>query len=123
MEYSIDVAFPTTFTANNMQLHHLELIAEECNTSSIYSSYEIEGGKQIDRNQCIMTAKFNKKSDLINFIKKIKRCHKVYIECIYEDDITCRIIYASKQYQKYMNKSEVKEYIKRKKINNDMIIL
>ena len=42
----------------------------------------------------------NNYDDFLKFIKEIKKEKNIYIECIYQDDVTCDIIYASSKYLK-----------------------
>jgi len=58
----------------------------------------------------------NNFDDFLTFIKEIKKEKKIYIECIYQDDVTCDIIYASSKYLKKNDKDFVKLY---KQIQNN----
>ena len=67
-------------------------------------------------------------TNFTSFIKIIKRIKDIYIECIYEDIIICKLIYASPYYLKTMNKSNVilyKEFKKEegKHTENEKMIL
>lgn len=56
--------------------------------------------------------------NLLRYIKKIKRCKQVHIECIYYDDISCDLLYASSRYLRKTSKEFEKEYKKNNKIDN-----
>ena len=60
----------------------------------------------------------NNFDDFLTFIKEIKKEKKIYIECIYQDDVTCDIIYASSKYLKKNDKDFVKLYKQNKNISN-----
>ena len=60
----------------------------------------------------------NNFDDFLKFIKEIKKEKKIYIECIYQDDVTCDIIYASSKYLKKNDKDFVKLYKQNKNISN-----
>jgi hypothetical protein len=50
------------------------------------------------------------------FLKSIKKMKQLFIECIYEDDLACKLIYASKYYQtNKMEKDKVMMYNKFKR--------
>ena len=52
----------------------------------------------------------NNFSDFINFIKLIKKGKKMYIDCIYQDDVKCDLIYASPNYLKKTDKNFTNTY-------------
>tara|TARA_B100001996_G_scaffold51716_1_gene36968 strand:- start:1608 stop:2018 length:411 start_codon:yes stop_codon:yes gene_type:complete len=52
----------------------------------------------------------NNFSDFINFIKLIKKEKKMYIDCIYQDDVKCDLIYASPNYLKKTDKNFTNTY-------------
>jgi hypothetical protein len=61
------------------------------------------------------------------FIKKIKQITGLYIECIYEDTLLCKLIYASQYYLTNIDKEKVVLYNKFKRersySNNEEMIL
>ena len=59
----------------------------------------------------------NNFDDFLTFIKEIKKEKNIYIECIYQDDVTCDIIYASSKYLKKNDKDFVKLYKQNKNKN------
>jgi hypothetical protein len=52
---------------------------------------------------------------LENFIKEIRKFKNVYIECLYEDNVVCKLIYASSYYLSTVDKDKVIMYEKRKR--------
>ena len=60
----------------------------------------------------------NNFDDFLTFIKEIKKEKNIYIECIYQDDVTCDIIYASSKYLKKNDKDFVKLYKQNKNNSN-----
>jgi len=100
----------------------------QCN--HYYYLYEMEGGCKIPRNHLVMVINFD--NDEIfncgNFLKKIRKNKELFIECIYEDDHACKLIFASKYYQtNMMMKENVVKYnqFKRERSlsDNEKIIL
>ena len=71
------------------------------------------------RNNCIINLSFDDNlKEIIKFVKFIKKNKNIYIENIgYEDDenVCFQLLYASKTYLNLMQKSEAKEYIKKRK--------
>ena len=86
-----------------------------------YYLYDMEGGCKVPRNHCIMIIHFED-TEIFNcgkFLKMLKEKKNLHIECIYEDDIRCKLIYASKYYQtNMMNKENVIKYTKFKRERN-----
>uniref|UniRef100_A0A6C0LDW0 Uncharacterized protein n=1 Tax=viral metagenome TaxID=1070528 RepID=A0A6C0LDW0_9ZZZZ len=82
-----------------------------------YYLYEIEGGGQRKRNHCIIVVNFDDESifDCAYFLKKIKKNKDLHIECIYEDSIVCKLIYASRFYQTTMDRDKAIRYNKFKR--------
>jgi hypothetical protein len=77
----------------------------------------MDGGCKIPRNHCIMVINFDDEQifNCAAFLKLIKRLKTFHIECIYEDDIVCNLIYASKYYQTTMGKDRAIKYNKFKR--------
>jgi hypothetical protein len=84
----------------------------EC--SYYYYLYEMEGRCRIPRNHCIMVINFadDQIFNCADFLKLIKKMKILHIECIYEDDIICKLIYASQYYQTTMEKDKAIKYNK-----------
>ena len=82
-----------------------------------YYLYEMEGGCRIPRNHCIMVINFDDDQifNCASFLKLIKRIKTLHIECIYDDDIVCKLIYASQYYQTTMEKDKAIKYNKFKR--------
>lgn len=86
-----------------------------------YYLYEMEGGCKIPRNHCVMVINFDD-TEIFNcgkFLSLLKEKKNLHIECIYEDDTLCKLIYASKYYQtNMMNKDNIIKYNKFKRERN-----
>jgi len=99
----------------------------ECNY--YYYLYEMDGGSKIPRNHCIMVINFGDEQifNCADFLKLIKKMKNLHIECIYEDVIVCKLIYASQYYQTTMEKDKAIKYNKFKRerslSDNEKIIL
>tara|TARA_B100000902_G_C26536360_1_gene540359 strand:- start:82 stop:492 length:411 start_codon:yes stop_codon:yes gene_type:complete len=87
--------------------------AKELRCDNIYIDYEFEGkNRTIKRNHCIFTAIFNEDNQdmLIKFIRFIKKERYIYIECLYDENVTNQLMYASIVYQRKMQQDYVNKY-------------
>jgi hypothetical protein len=114
IEVSIDILRHTNISEVKKQIADSALDFE-CN--HYYYLYEMDGGCKIPRNHCIMVINFDDEQifNCAAFLKLIKRLKTFHIECIYEDDIVCNLIYASKYYQTTMGKDRAIKYNKFKR--------
>ena len=121
MAYKIELSLKLKHTANISGI-----TSNIINSAYKYYCYEhfvnyeyIHNKKAVIRNNCIINLSFDDNvKQIIKFIKFIKKNKNIYIENIgYEDDdnISFQILYASKTYLNLMQKSEAKEYIKKRK--------
>jgi len=131
MEYIIEISFDIrkhmSFSHFN---EHIFSLAEAKKCTSYYTLHEMEGGLSIDRNHSIITITFSESNDCIEFIKLIKPIKKLYIECIYSNNIRFKIIYTSSYYfTKKMSKEGKQLYNKNtyseeeEAIRNEIIFL
>jgi hypothetical protein len=114
IEVSIDILRHTNISEVKKRIADSALDFE-CN--HYYYLYEMEGECKIPRNHCIMVINFDDEQifNCAEFLKLIKRLKIFHIECIYEDDIVCNLIYASKYYQTTMGKDRAIKYNKFKR--------
>jgi hypothetical protein len=128
MGYIIEISFDIIKHSNVSEMESQIIgYAIDLNCESHYCFYEMEKGK---RNHQIVSVIFNE-NEIFNcakFIKTIKKMKGLYhIECIYEDDMNCKLIYASKYYLKNIDKEKVVVYNKFKRersySDNETIIL
>jgi hypothetical protein len=86
----------------------------ECISTYLFNEME---NTYYKRNHTIIVVIFENKDILLleNFIKDINKIKDVYIECLYEEDIKCKIIYASAYYLTTMDKDKISMYQKRKR--------
>ena len=120
MGYNIEVSIDMLHHTNITEIK--KVIADyaidyDCN--HYYYFYEMEGGCKIPRNHCIMVINFDDDTEHIfncaAFLKIIKKIKKIFIECIYEDDVVCKLLYASRYYQTTMQKDNFIKYNKNKR--------
>lgn len=130
MGYNIEISVDLLHHTNISEIK--KIIADyaldfECNY--YYYLYDMAGGCKIQRNHCIMVINFDDAQifNCSNFLKVVKKIKKLSIECIYEDDLLCKLIYASNYYQKTMEKDKAIKYNKFKRerslSDNEKIIL
>ena len=86
-----------------------------------YFTHEVEGKKRkifkLNRIQVVIFAENNFES-MLKYIQEIRRKRQNYIECIYRDDSTSNLLYASPKYLKNIDKNFARSY---KKQNKDRI--
>jgi hypothetical protein len=89
----------------------------------------MEGRCRIPRNHCIIVVNFDD-SETFNcayFLKKLKKMKDLYIECIYDDEVACNLLYASQYYLTTIEKDKVIKYNKNKRerslSDNDKTVL
>jgi hypothetical protein len=70
-----------------------------------------------NRNHIIYVFMFDENDikELENFIKEIRKIKNTYIESLYEENISCKLIYASSYYLTTIDKDKVIMYKKRKR--------
>lgn len=90
------------------QLDTRRSLAEEYGCEMQYFTHEIEGkGKQTLRSDSILVVTFAEEhlENFLSFIRTLRKEPKNYIDCIYQDDTTCNLLYASPRYIRKMNKN------------------
>jgi len=85
--------------------------------SNHYINYEyIYKKKIVIRNSCVISLTFDDNPrDISKFIRKIKKNRTINIECVSYEDTMIDLLYASRQYLNIMEKSQMKEYLEKKK--------
>jgi hypothetical protein len=104
---NIGVELSIKFSEHNYHSDIIKTIksnAEFLGCSTFYYDYEI-GGKTTTnytkRNHYVITVLFDKESpiNIVQFIKYIDLMHKIYLECVYENDVPYNIIFCSSYYR------------------------
>ena len=131
MGYSIEISLNITKQQNSSALK--EILTEKAmnyNCEKNYWFHELDdGGKKKYRNHLIgcFSFDYNNIVNANNFINYIKNINGICLECIYEDDITYKLIYVSSYYLKRMNKEYAKIYKSnrrdKKYTENELILL
>ena len=82
-----------------------------------YVNYEyIYKKRVVIRNSCVISLTFDDNPrDISKFIRKIKKNRSIKIECVSYEDTMIDLLYASKQYLNIMEKSQMKQYLEKKK--------
>jgi len=103
--------------------------ALELNCDHYYYIYEVENKVRIPRNHIIIVVNFDDSEtfNCAHFLKTIKKMKNLHIECIYDDEIACNLLYASQYYLSTVEKDKVIKYNKNKRerslSDNDKTIL
>ena len=102
MRYIIELSFNLQLGSSYTYLR--SLITDMCENNEVVDYYfmtESEGvGNKIYKNHCVASITVENRAQLDTIIYHIKHIKKVYIDCIYTDDSTSRIKYASPYYIK-----------------------
>jgi hypothetical protein len=114
IEISVDMAKHPDFSRFKSEIVDFAL---DSGCDHYYYLYEMEGGGQRKRNHCIIVVNFNDDEifSCSNFLKRIRKMKELHIECIYEDSLICKLIYASQFYQTKMDREKVTKYNKFKR--------
>jgi hypothetical protein len=130
MGYNVEISFDIIKHANLNELKEIiTSIALKFNCEYYYYHYDMEFQTKFNRNHCIVVVNFNDNEtfNCSKFIKTIKKINGIHIECIYEDTILFKLIYASQYYLKTIDKDKVIIYNKFKRersySDNENIIL
>jgi len=137
MGYIMEMSFNILKNSNYSELKaYVISLSIDYRCESFYDYVEMGSGHNgrgfhgnIQRNHCILVTEFTEDNILFfkDFLRIIQRMKDVYVECIYQDNVTCKLIYASPFYLKIMEKEKVEMYKKikaEKEYNeNDTLIL
>jgi|TARA_B110000967_G_C18898949_1_gene573072 hypothetical protein len=86
---------------------------EKYNIETYYLDFEIQDKKRTDQ-KGVYTVHFEETKlntlSIVDFLRRIKLIPNVHLECVYRDNISCDIIYASKFYLQNMETPYQKMY-------------
>lgn len=104
VELSFDVAKSGSFITKQEQI---AIKARDHSSCTQYSMHEIEGyGRKTVRNDSIQVVMFEDEDlhNMLSFIEEIRLEKISSIDCIYTDDISCNLLYASPKYLHRLDK-------------------
>ena len=109
IEISVNVLKETKFLEVEKTIRD---IAEFYSCDNMYSLTEEDGTAKIPRYHCIYVIYFidNNLDNLVKFIKYIKTQKSSHIECLYENNLPNKLLYASSLYLKSINKGLLNKY-------------
>ena len=118
MGYAIELSFDIKkYSLSSEHLDKYRQCAKDLNCTMQYFMNEMEGfGKRTIRSDNIHVVNFEELENLLEFIKIMRREPRNYIECIYQDDISCDLLYASPKYIRKMGRDLGKEFKKKQKL-------
>jgi len=116
MVFNIEISVPILELNSEIEKCIIELGTKHHSISN-YSFSEMENNNRINRNHFIYVFIFDEYNikELEYFIKDIRKIKNTNIECLYEENITCKLIYASSYYLSTVDKDKVMMYHKRKR--------
>lgn len=114
IEISVDIVKHPDFSQTRSEIVDFAL---DSGCEHYYYLYEMEGGGQRTRNHCIIVINFDEEQifNCSKFLKTIKKMKDLHIECIYEDNVVCKLLYASQFYQTIMDREKAIRYNKFKR--------
>mgnify|MGYP003645227140 CR=1 FL=1 len=119
MGYAIELSFDVRKRGSLvLEKQRRRRLAMDYLCSIQYFMHEIEGhGKTTTRNDIVQVVIFETGNleGFLDFVKAARRDREVHVECIYQDDCTCDLLYASPKYLKRIEKSFAKSYKKKLK--------
>ena len=122
IELSMDIRKPSNLVS--IETHHRQVaIDNRCEMQ--YFTHEIEGkGKQMKRSVCVQVVIFEDEEfeSMLAFIRTIRTKHTGHIDCIYRDNGTCKLVYASARYLRNADKEFARNYKRENKSNHESII-
>ena len=114
MVFNINFSFDVKSVNITMTQNTLLDIAKDYDADNCYFSFEDTLTKKNINIFCIFSLSFT--SDMLNnmilCINKIQNVSKIRLDCIFEENITFRLIYASKSYLQSSEKNSVSNYKK-----------
>lgn len=114
MVFNINFSFDVKSVNISMTQNTLLDIAKDYDADNCYFSFEDTLTKKNINIFCIFSLSFT--SDMLNnmilCINKIQNVSKIRLDCIFEENITFRLIYASKSYLLSSEKNSVSNYKK-----------
>ena len=130
MGYNIEVSINMMKHPNVSEIkREITDFALELNCDHYYYLYEVENKNRIPRNHVVIVVNFDDSEtfNCAHFLKTIKKMKNLHIECIYDDEIACNLLYASQYYLTTVEKDKVIKYNKNKRerslSDNDKTIL
>jgi hypothetical protein len=121
MGYTIELSFDLVLHPNMSEKKKgIADLALDYNCDHYYYLYDMEANHKFPRNHCIIAVHFLDDdifhcAEFLKKMRKMKKTEQLHIECIYEDDIACKLIYASIHYLKNIDRQSVRKYNKFKR--------
>ena len=108
MGYAVELSFNAKKTLGILKKQQdIAVKAREFGCSSQYNMMELEGyGRKISKSESIHVVIYDDENinHMYEFIREIRKEKLAFIECIYRDDCTCNLLYASGHYLKKLDK-------------------
>ena len=123
VELSFDVSKSRSYTSKQEQI---AIKARDHSSCIQYSMHEIEGyGRKTVRNESIHVVMFEDDDldSMLSFIQEIRSDKISNIDCIYTDEISCNMLYASPKYLRRLDKPTSLEIRRTLKKSEDETVL
>jgi hypothetical protein len=124
MGYNIELSVNLMKLKKFTDLEHLtRYFKEYFKCESVYTLTETDGTAKIPRYSYVIIVAFikDKFEQFLNFIDMVKTQKNLYIECIYHEDSSVQLLYASSYYLKTIDKEFVVKYRKPRSYSDEEI--
>ena len=111
MGYTVEFSFDLRSHHDSEQRRRdIILRAERHGCRECYWMYEMEGGRRVERNHCVVTTGFgtDNTAGLIGYLKFIRRTKGYHIESVYDDNHG--LVFASATYLDKMDTAKAREF-------------
>ena len=127
MGYAVELSFDVKSSGlgYTKRIDTINTKAREYGCSSHYSMHEIEGvGRRTIRNENITVVIFEEDNlnNMYLFLQEIRTEKLGYIDCIYRDEVSCNLLYASPKYLRRLNKKTSLEIRRSIRDSDDPVI-
>ena len=129
MGYNIEVSFNLEKVSNGMEFKkNIHDLANNHKCSNFYSFEDTDLNSKFKRTHGIAVINFAELEfeSFLSFIRNIKKTKNCVIECIYDDNVVSKLVYASGYYLTIINKQKAidyKTYIKDKIFSDEEKVL
>ena len=118
MAYNIELSLKLKQQSNiTSMVNDIIDVSYKHSCNNHYINYEyIYKKKVVIRNTCVISLTFDDDPrEISKFIRKIKKNRTINIESVSYEDTIIDLLYASKKYLNIMEKSQMKDYLEKKK--------
>lgn len=119
MGFTVEIAFDLLNTQGAESMRREAITrAEGIGCDEVFWNYELEGGRTVERNHCVITATFSRIDRMARFVRFAKTRRGYAVESVVDVTSCPLLVFASKSYAHGMSREKRDEYQERKKQRN-----